>query len=143
VRAGTKRVGVAAIISGHGGCEFRATSHHFLINGRLEFNTLEERYFDRFMQAGTPYGCANKTIRGAVPNEHGTWYLGRNGWCDGLDVKPLVWDVTKGIDLAPGATNTLQYFGWSYGDTDDPARHSEDGCGGTMNMISFLLFFDN
>eukprot|EP01043_Picozoa_sp_COSAG02_P038057 COSAG02_NODE_2905_length_7774_cov_8.299935_3_plen_142_part_00 len=95
------------------------------------------------LQAGTPYGCANKTIRGAVPNEHGTWYLGRNGWCDGLDVKPLVWDVTEGVDLEPGGTNTLQYFGWSYGDTDDPSRHSEDGCGGTMNMISFLLFFGN
>lgn len=25
----------------------------------------------RYMLAGTDYGCADKTIRGAVPNEHG------------------------------------------------------------------------
>ena len=24
-------------------------------------------------------------------------YFGRNGWCDGLDVKPLIWDVTADI----------------------------------------------
>ena len=54
VPSGTKRVGVAAIISGHGGCEFAATSHHFVVTDggakSLEVNTLEDRYFDRFMQ---------------------------------------------------------------------------------------------
>lgn len=112
-----------------------------MINKKLEVNTLEDRYFDRFMQAGTPYGCANKTSRGAVPNEHGTWYFGRNGWCDGLDVKPLMWDITKAIDLKAGGANEMTYFGWSYGDGDDPTKHSEDGCGGTINMISYLLFY--
>ena len=79
-----KRVAVMAIITGHGGCEFEPTSHHWIVNGQeLNYSTNNALYYDRFMQAGTPFGCANKTRLGAVPNEHGTWYFGRNGWCDG------------------------------------------------------------
>ena len=61
-------VAVVAIITGHSGCEFIPTSHHFMVNGH-EFSTLEPQYSDRFMQAGSALGCANKTSRGAVPNE--------------------------------------------------------------------------
>ena len=56
-------------------------------------------------------------------------------------MKPLVWDVTSGVDFAPGAENELTYFGWSY-DGDDPKKHNEDGCGGVINMVSYLLFYD-
>jgi hypothetical protein len=39
--AGTTRVAVAAFITGHSGCEFRPTSHHFVLNERpgADFNT--------------------------------------------------------------------------------------------------------
>ena len=79
VAAGTTRVAVAAIISGHGGCEFQPTSHHWVMNSRADYNTSAPEYADRFMEAGTALGCADKTARGMVPNEHGTWYFGRNG----------------------------------------------------------------
>ena len=32
---------------------------------------------------------------GGIPNEHGTWHFGRNGWCDGQNVRPWVVDVTR------------------------------------------------
>lgn len=35
---------------------------------------------------GTQWGCADKVPQGSVPNEHGTWMYGRNGWCDGQEV---------------------------------------------------------
>ena len=46
---------------------------------RADYNTSAPEYADRFMEAGTALGCADKTARGMVPNEHGTWYFGRNG----------------------------------------------------------------
>lgn len=77
----TAAVQLAAIISGHGGCEFVPTSHHFVVNG-VDFNT-STIAFDRFMLAGSKFGCTRQVPQGAMPNEHGTWYYGRNGWCDG------------------------------------------------------------
>ena len=66
--AGTTRVVVAAIITGHGGCEFQPTSHHYIINGNNAscYNTSSDEYNDRYMLAGTDFGCADKTYRGAV-----------------------------------------------------------------------------
>lgn len=46
-----------------------------------------------------------------MPNEHGTWQYGRNGWCDGQKVKPWVVDVTKDLIPGPEATNTIEYRG--------------------------------
>jgi len=158
VPAGCTRVEVAALITGHGSCEFQPTSHHFmvglgqeqqergrgqrhLLGGRqkqqqqwqsppagrqqapatspafspalpsaryssalsagatlVDFNTSSsEDYFNRFMLAGSPLGCTLQVPLGSLPNEHGTWYYGRNGWCDGQDVKPLVWDITDAL----------------------------------------------
>ena len=40
-------------------------------------------------------GCATGVRAGrAQPNEHGTWYTGRNGWCNGADVPVRLFDVT-------------------------------------------------
>jgi hypothetical protein len=44
---------------------------------------------------------------GVVPNQHGTWYFGRGGWCPGLDVAPWVRDVTA--QAAPGTSVDLRY----------------------------------
>lgn len=135
------RVAVAAIITGHSGCEFQPTSHHWIINGKERgSNTLDPRYYDRFMQAGTPFGCANKTARGAVPNEHGTWYFGRNGWCDGQDVKPIVIDVTGMADLTPGAMNNLTYYARSYS-TGDLQKPDDKGCSGNIDLSTYVVMY--
>ena len=90
------------------------------------------------MEAGSELGCADKAGRGAVPNEHGTWYYGRNGWCDGQDVSPLVWDVTASAPAGQAAT--LRYYARSY-PVGKPDQPTEDGCHGTITMSSYLLFW--
>lgn len=157
---GTKRVVVAAIITGHGGCEFQPTSHHYIVNGNNAsyYNTSTAQYYDRYMLAGTDFGCADKTYRGAVPNEHGTWYFGRNGWCDGLDVEPLLFDITADVNLGSnsasdgkgrgaatstvgGIENTLQYYALAYPNPGMKSGGTEAGCAGTITMSSYLVYY--
>jgi len=78
VPQGALKVEVAAIITGHGSCEFQPTSHHFLVgpsgdgssssssgsggssggSGVVDFNTSSvPEYYDRFMLAGSAMGC--------------------------------------------------------------------------------------
>jgi hypothetical protein len=63
-------------------------------------------------------------LDGVLPNEHGTWTYGRNGWCDGAAVQPWVLNVTE--LLAPaGHMNTIAYRGLFQG--RDPAPKHEAG----------------
>ena len=56
------------------------------------------------MEAGTEWGCADRTGEGSAPNEYGSWWYGRGNWCDGMDVKPLVVDVTAAAALSGQGT---------------------------------------
>lgn len=133
------------IISGHGDCEFEPTSHHWRVNGVEGYNV-------SFFGAGTAYGCQDKTIAGVETNEHGTWWYGRDGWCDGSPVEPHYIDVTDSVDLTPGAVNKLDYYAYSYDDDDERWEESEfhiyvkpetktSGCGGYILMSSHLVFY--
>ena len=56
--------------------------------------------------------CCAQVEEGGIPNEHGTWQYGRNGWCDGQNVRPWIVEVTK--DLKPthsNAKNVVEYLG--------------------------------
>ncbi len=105
------KVELATIISGHGmqspgNCaEFCITTHHFFVNG--EENEIE------LSDAGSQYGCLDKVDRGTVPNQYGTWWYGRSGWCPGWEVPMEITDVTDQVDL--GATNTFEYEGYRNG----------------------------
>lgn len=107
------------------------------------------------MNAGSEFGCTAFVGQGSVPNEHGTWYYGRDGWCDGQDVKPLVWDITSALALDhddPQQTPTsgrkgraqefnLTYFALAY---DVGGKHpSEDGCDGGILMTANVAFYDD
>uniref|UniRef100_UPI00398F59E3 uncharacterized protein n=1 Tax=Pristiophorus japonicus TaxID=55135 RepID=UPI00398F59E3 len=132
VPSSTKKVELYAVITGHGsdenGCgEFCVTSHHFVINDL--FNN--SRIFDN---AGTSLGCADKVSEGVVPNEHGTWLYGRNGWCDGQDVAPWRKDVTKQVNM--DGINSIMYFGWFNGKDPDPKKNP-----GEIIMYSYLVFY--
>ncbi|XP_014788143.1 uncharacterized protein LOC106882100 [Octopus bimaculoides] len=123
------KVMIYAVITGHGsdenGCgEFCVTSHHFNINGKV--------YNITFDNAGTPLGCANKAPIGVVPNEHGTWLYGRDGWCDGLQVDPWLIDITNDISKQ----NVINYFGWYKGKTPNPQRNP-----GIISLYSYLIFY--
>ncbi|XP_067860286.1 uncharacterized protein si:dkey-256h2.1 [Heptranchias perlo] len=128
----TKKIELYAVITGHGsdenGCgEFCVTSHYFVINGI--FNN--SKTFDN---AGTYFGCADKVSEGVVPNEHGTWLYGRNGWCDGQDVAPWKTDVTKQVNM--DEINSILYFGWFNGKDPNPKRNP-----GEIIMYSYLVFY--
>ncbi|XP_032898127.1 uncharacterized protein LOC116986660 [Amblyraja radiata] len=129
----TKKVELYAVITGHGsdenGCgEFCVTSHHFVINGI--FNN--SRIFDK---AGTSLGCADRVSEGVVPNEHGTWLYGRNGWCDGQGVAPWTRDVTKQVNMQ--GINSILYFGWYKGKDPNPKQNP-----GEIIMHSYLVFYN-
>ena len=84
---GFKKASIFAVITGHGNCEFLPTEHQFLLNEGDDND--DEKIFilsssdiaaPQYMAAGSDFGCADGfTVKGAVPNEHGTWYYGRNG----------------------------------------------------------------
>eukprot|EP01038_Epipyxis_sp_PR26KG_P006468 gene6468-8897_t len=87
------KVYLEALITTHGYdqfgcCEFLPTAHIFEINNNSSYNLT-------FWEAGTEWGCSDKSYLGSEPNEYGTWWYGRGGWCDGMDVKPWVIDVTN------------------------------------------------
>lgn len=109
--AGAERVELATVISGHGmhepgNCaEFCNTTHHFFVNG--EENIIQHP------EAGTDEGCMDQVAQGTVPNQYGTWWFGRNGWCPGLEVPMIVTDITSQVEL--GAENTFDYEGYFRG----------------------------
>lgn len=110
IPAGAKKVELRAIITGHGGAtkyncaEFCDHQHLFTINGKT--------YTKDFPEAGAngdDEGCLKKINQGAIPNQSGTWWFGRGGWCPGMQVDPWVVDVTP--DVTPGKTATISYQG--------------------------------
>jgi hypothetical protein len=122
---------ISALITGHGsdnnGCaEFCAgISNHFVVNG-VEFKL-------DFQNAGTQLGCTDAVVNGSEPNEHGTWFFGRNGWCDGQDVTPWEMEITKILN-PPGKMNIVEYAGLYMGDTPNPSSNP-----GEILMSSFLI----
>ena len=105
VPAGTRKVELYSVITGHGAetgqcAEFCNHTHHFALNGGTP-NSI------RFPEAQTTQGCADRVNEGVVPNQHGTWYFGRGGWCPGQEVRPHVIDLTP--QLRMGAENEITY----------------------------------
>ena len=106
------KVELASVISGHGGvdpgncAEFCNTTHHFLVNGH--------EYMRSFPEAGTSRDCMDKVDEGTVPNQYGTWWYGRSGWCPGKEVPMVRMDVTDHVLI--GDDNTFEYYGLYKGD---------------------------
>ncbi len=122
---------VVAFITGHGfnsddaNCaEFCPHHHHFAVNGGDEV-------VQAYDEADDWMGCIPQIDDGALPNQFGTWYLGRGGWCPGLDVPPFRGDVSADLDYA--GTNTITYRASLYG--QEPAN------AGSIWMSSYLVFF--
>jgi hypothetical protein len=137
IPADTKRVEVFAYITGHGwgaekeNCaEFCNHTHHFTVG--------DKEYMHEQPWVGNNYGCAAQVPMGTVPNQYGTWTLGRAGWCPGLDVKPFVADVTESI--TPGESVTVTYKGLFEGaDYQPEPSGSGQGFGANVTMSSWLV----
>lgn len=71
-----------------------------------------------------------------IPNEHGTWQYGRDGWCDGQNVRPWLADVTADLHASGDVENTVEYVGLYEGQTPDPQSTP-----GYIMMESNLVFF--
>jgi hypothetical protein len=111
-----KRATLFSVITGHGSddnncAEFCVTTHEVTVAGVAHSET--------FDNAGTDEGCAYQTLNGALPNEHGTWLYGRDGWCDGIAVRPWVLDVTADIDFSKAAVD-VSYRGLFEGKDPNP-----------------------
>lgn len=130
---GTQRVKLVAVITGHGSdnnncAEFCVTSHHFVVNKKQNYTRV-------FKNAGTAMGCADRVPEGVVPNEHGTWLYGRDGWCDGQEVFPWVVDITSALQPS---NNTIEYFGWFNNTDPNPTSNP-----GQIIMYSYLVYYKN
>ncbi len=63
------------------------------------------------------YGCMAQTADGTVPNQYGTWWYGRNGWCPGKEVEHVVVDISA--DVVLGGANTFTYEAYQDGEVYD------------------------
>ena len=135
-------VSLVALISGHGSgkelmncAEFCTHTHHFTV-GDDEYVRSHEAYY----AVGSSVGCAASVSVGVVPNQYGTWPLGRAGWCPGLEVPPWVVDVTESV--TPGETVTISYQGLFQGADYVPEPHPDPpgGFGANVRMSSWLVY---
>ncbi len=146
VPATAKKVELVVDVTGHGfgkdtaNCaEFCNHTHHFSFaseGGGGQTFVRDQPYVGDF------YGCAEQIAFGVVPNQYGTWTLGRGGWCPGYEVPLTIWDVSA--EAKPGATVTVTYKGMLAGKPYDPVAldASTGGFGGQIDMRSWLLIYE-
>jgi hypothetical protein len=112
IPADAQRVELVALTTGHGmatgNCaEFCDQKHEFTVNDAVHVQDLNA--------PGDDTWCAEDADNGTVPNQLGTWWFGRGGWCPGREVDPYVVDITG--DVTPGSDTTLTYRGLYKGNT--------------------------
>ena len=106
VPADAQRVYLYANITGHGqggnyNCaEFCAHQHDFAVDGPGGTQTFSADH----PMVGDNLGCVDQIDIGTVPNQNGTWWFGRGGWCPGKQVDPWVWDVSDLVTAGQPAT---------------------------------------
>ncbi len=130
IPATAARVELWSLITGHGmdagNCaEFCNHQHEFTVDGEV--------FLKDWPAVGIDEGCANTVDSGTVPNQAGTWFFGRGGWCPGRQVDPWVQDVTEVV--TPGGTATVSYRGLLGGNT--PPDNS-----GNIHMSSWLVIYE-
>jgi hypothetical protein len=129
IPADAKHVELVAIVTGHGSgtnqcSEFCDHQHSFKVNGMEHVKDHPE--------AGTIDKCIAHVDNGMVPNQGGTWWFGRGGWCPGQQVDPWIVDVTK--EVTPGMNATIEYQGL-YAGAQPP-----DGSG-NIDLVSYLVIY--
>merc|ERR1712217_753142 len=79
---------------------------------------------------------------GVIPNQYGTWPLGRAGWCPGMPVEWWEFDVTD--LLLRENSNSIAYRalfnGTDYHPLTDPHGNS-NGYPAELHLASFITFY--
>jgi hypothetical protein len=106
IPADARKVELFTLVTGHGSnsnmcAEFCNHQHELTVGART--------YRKEFPLAATDAGCIAQVGEGMTPNQGGTWWFGRGGWCPGQQVTPWIVDVTA--DVTPGQTATIGYRG--------------------------------
>ncbi|MCB9736971.1 MAG: hypothetical protein H6745_30685 [Deltaproteobacteria bacterium] len=130
IPASAQKVELWAIVTGHGSgtsqcAEFCGHQHQFIVNGALHLLA--------FPAVGDDEGCIAAIASGMTPNQAGTWWLGRGGWCPGAPVAPWIVDVTG--DVTPGEDATIDYRALLAG-----AKPPEDA--GEIVLTSYLVVYE-
>ena len=132
-----KKAEIVAFITGHGNgseqencAEFCPFESVFTVNGS-DFGIT-------FGNAGTREGCFEAVVDGVVPNQYGSWPLGRAGWCPGQDVKPVKIDVT---DALASGENTFSYGAYLGGKVYKPVVINENGYRAEICLSSYLVIY--
>jgi hypothetical protein len=119
IPASAKKVELYATITGHGAATNQCAE---FCNHQHEFSVGSVPHLAEFPWAGNEKECMMDSTEqtlggGTVPNQWGTWWFGRGGWCPGRHVTPFVWDVTA--EAPAGQTTTFSYAGL-FGDVTPP-----------------------
>lgn len=130
IPATASKVEFFAIITGHGAgtnqcAEFCNHQHRIDANGVVSTKAHPE--------AQTNQGCVQQIDALMVPNQGGTWWFGRGGWCPGQQVTPWVVDLTEAAPA--GQELTLTYEGL-FGNGTPP-----DGAG-DIQLASYLVVYE-
>ena len=123
IPADAKRVQLWALITGHGSddkthcAEFCNHQHVFTVGGQT--------WKKEHKEAGSSNKCMPNMDKGMSPNQGGTWWFGRGGWCPGMQVEPWTADITA---MAPaGKTATIGYQALLAGKTPPDGSANIDG----------------
>lgn len=108
VPATAKKVELYALVTGHGSeaescAEFCNHQHEITVGGTAFFKEFTAP------EVAKQNGCVGEASKGMPPNQGGTWWFGRGGWCPGQLVEPWLVDVTK--NAKPGETAKVSYKG--------------------------------
>ena len=108
IPADAVKVELATVISGHGSdgnnCgEFCDMAHWFVVNGDTDNAIVRD-----FPDSSSRFGCRDQVAEGTIPNQYGTWWYGRAGWCPGKEVPTVMADITDQVVI--GAENTFEYY---------------------------------
>ena len=130
VPASAAKVELYALTTGHGAAtgqcaEFCNHQHEFVVGGAV--------HLQQFEIAGVQDGCMAEVERGMTPNQGGTWWFGRGGWCPGQQVEPWRVDVTS--DVTPGTDAIVSYRGLLNG-----AEPPDDA--GNIVLASYLVIYE-
>lgn len=138
IPADAKHVELVAVITGHGFGQDQANCAEFC-NHTHHFSVGEQEWVVDHPFVGDDYGCMAQVADGTVPNQFGTWFFGRGGWCPGREAAPHVFDLDEAV--TPGQPLTITYEGKLDGEAYVPVPANNGGFGARIDMDSFLVIW--